>query len=184
MVSFTRETAKGPVKRVVVTGAGVVSCFGTDVDVFHNSLLEGKSGVRKVTAFDVEGWSTNFAACIDPASIGTEGYVSPKLVRRLDPFLTYALVAGKKALESAGLAIGSDALAAIEKARAGVLCGSGMGGLNIYSEGVEKLITKGVSRMSPFFIPYAITNMVRLCLPYLLCKAKRTPVPLIDDPHD
>lgn len=159
MVSLTRESDKGPVKRIVVSGAGVVSCFGSDVDVFYQSLLDGKSGVRKVEKFDVEGWTTQFAATIDPTSIGSEGYVPPKLTRRLDPFLTYALVAGKKALENAGIGIGSDAFNALDKLRAGVLCGSGMGGLDIYSQGVEKLLTRGYRKMSPFFIPYAITNM-------------------------
>lgn len=164
MVSLTRETSQGTVKRVVVTGTGVVSCFGSDANVFYDSLLAGKSGVKPVKNFDCEDWNTNFAAWIEPESIDIEGYVQPKLLRRLDPFLTYALVAGKKALEDAGLQIGSDQHKALNKARAGVLCGSGMGGLNIYSEGVEKLITKGHNRMSPFFIPYAITNMVRFIL--------------------
>lgn len=160
MVALTRKTSQGDVKRIVVSGAGVVSCFGSDVDVFYESLLAGKSGMKKVKTFDVEGWSTNFAACIDPELVDTEGYVSPKLIRRMDPFLTYALVAGKKALEDAGIPIGSDAFEALNKHRAGVLCGSGMGGLNIYSQGVEKLLDSGHRRMSPFFIPYAITNMV------------------------
>lgn len=160
MIAFTRKTSQGDVKRIVVTGAGVVSCFGSDADTFYQALLDGKSGAKKVENFDVDGWSTNFAAFIDPAHVDTEGYVSPKLMRRMDPFLTYALVAGKKALEDAGIGIGSEAFKAVDKSRAGVLCGSGMGGLNIYSEGVEKLITSGHRRMSPFFIPYAITNMV------------------------
>lgn len=161
MVSLTRETSQGTVKRIVITGTGVVSCFGSDSDVFYNALLDGKSGVKPITGFDCEDWNTNFAAWIEPEMVDLEGYVQPKLRRRLDPFLSYALVAGKKALENAGIGIGSDQHKALNKARAGVLCGSGMGGLNIYSEGVEKLITKGHKRMSPFFIPYAITNMVR-----------------------
>lgn len=161
MIALTRETSSGTVKRIVVTGAGVVSCFGSDVDTFYQSLLDGKSGVKKVTAFDVEGWATNFAAHIEPESLDLEGYVTSKLARRLDPFLTYAIIAGKKALESSGIALGSDAFNAIDKTRAGIVCGSGMGGLNIYSTGVEKLLMKGHQKMSPFFIPYAITNMVR-----------------------
>lgn len=160
MVALTRKTAGGDVKRIVVTGAGVVSCFGSNVDEFYQALLDGKSGVRKIDKFDADGWSTDFAACIDPKLIDTTGYVHPKDVKRLDPFLTYALVAGQKALENAGLTIGSEAFEALDKTRGGVLCGSGMGGLNIYTEGVEKLINRGYARMSPFFIPYAITNMV------------------------
>lgn len=161
MVALTRETDKGHVKRVVVTGAGVVSCFGCDADVFYDSLLQGKSGIRKVEAFDVQGWSTDFAGWIDSEQIDTKGYVAPKILKRLDPFLVYALVAGKKSLENAGLSASSEAFDALDKRRCGVLCGSGMGGLGIYTEGVEKLISRGHTRMSPFFIPYAITNMVR-----------------------
>lgn len=168
MVALTRETANGTVKRIVVTGTGVVSCLGSDSDQFYQSLLEGKSGARRVTRFDTEGWSTNFAATVEPEHCNTEGYIKPKLLRRLDPFLKYALVAAKKALEDAGIPMDSDALNALNKERAGVLCGSGMGGLNIYSEGVEKLITRGYKKMSPFFIPYAITNMVRQFIPHLI----------------
>lgn len=158
-IPLTRETANGTVKRVVVTGMGLVSCFGTDPDEYYNSLLAGKSGVRKITDFDVDGWSTDFAACIDKGDIGAEDYVNPKLMRRTDPFISFALVAGKKALADAGLGIGTDAMAALDKNRCGVLCGSGMGGLDIYAQGVEKLLTRGYKKMSPFFIPYAITNM-------------------------
>ena len=161
MIALTRNTAAGKVKRIVVTGAGVVSCFGQDVDHFYDSLLQGKSGVRKVEAFDVDGWQTDFAAWISQDKIDVAPYINKRLQRRLDPFLKYAIVAGKKALESAGLALDSEALEALDKSRAGVLCGSGMGGLRIYAEGVEKLLHDGYDRMSPFFIPYAITNMVR-----------------------
>lgn len=161
MVTLTRQTDKGSVKRVVVTGAGVVSCFGCDVDVFYDSLLRGKSGMRKVESFDVEGWSTDFAAWISPEQVDASNYVAPKLLRRLDPFLVYALIAGKKSLEQAGLSLSTQAFDALDKTRCGVLCGSGMGGLGIYTEGVQKLISRGHTKMSPFFIPYAITNMVR-----------------------
>lgn len=162
--ALTRETAHGAVKRVVVTGMGLVSCFGSDPDVFYDSLLQGKSGVRKITDFDASGWSTDFAACVNRDAIDADHYVNTKLIRRGDPFLTYALVAGKKALEHAGIAVGGNAIEALDKARCGVLCGSGMGGLEIYAQGVEKLLTKGHKKMSPFFIPYAITNMASAML--------------------
>lgn len=159
-VPLTRETANGTVKRIVVTGMGIVSCFGMDTNEFYQSLLDGKSGVKKVTSFDVGTWPTQFAAYIDSDKFSTEGYVAPKLARRLDPFLLYALVSGKKALENAGLKIGSDAFQSIDKARAGVLCGSGMGGVNMYLDNVAKLVNRGYDKVSPFFIPYTITNMV------------------------
>lgn len=159
MVALTRETERGPVKRVVVTGTGVVSCFGCDSDAYYQSLLDGKSGARKIEAFDVEGWTTNFAATVNYGSEDVSKYVPAKLSRRLDPFLKYALIGSQKALQEAGLG-DEEALKAINKDRAGVLCGSGMGGLQVYSDGVEKLLSRGYAKMSPFFIPYAITNMV------------------------
>ncbi|KAA8492465.1 3-oxoacyl-acyl-carrier-protein synthase I, chloroplastic [Porphyridium purpureum] len=160
MESMTRKNGKGEdMKRIVVTGTGVVSCFGTDPDVFYQSLLDGKSGVREIQGFDCADWQTRIAAEIPQELIVTDGFVPAKLARRMDPFLTYAMLAGKKALAEAGLGSDTDAFKALDKTKCGVLIGSGMGGLNIYSEGVEKLLTKGVSRMSPFFIPYTITNM-------------------------
>lgn len=159
MVQLTRDTANGPVKRIVVTGTGVTSCFGCDSDAFYQALLDGKSGVRRIESFDCESWSTNFAATVNLGDLDISKYVSPKLGRRLDPFLKYALIAGKQALAEAGLD-DPDVFASIKKDRAGVLCGSGMGGLQIYSDGVQKLLERGYSKMSPFFIPYAITNMV------------------------
>ncbi|KAJ8908118.1 hypothetical protein NDN08_008213 [Rhodosorus marinus] len=146
-------------KRVVITGQGVVSCFGTDPDVFYDSLLEGKSGVRTVQKFDVESWNTKIAAEISPDMINAKEFVTPKLVRRLDPFLLYSIIGGKKALIDAGLEPGSEANEALDKFRCGIICGSGMGGLKVYSAAAEMLNTRDYSRVSPFFIPYAITNM-------------------------
>lgn len=160
VTEFTRDNGfAGPRKRIVVTGMGVASCFGSNVDTFYDTLLSGKSGVRKVDTFDVEGWTTNFAASIPKELRDPAGYVSPKMARRLDPFLLYSIVTGKKALEHAGLAMGSEEFEKLDKFRCGVICGSGMGGLQVYSHGVETLTTKNVTRMSPFTIPYAITNM-------------------------
>uniref|UniRef100_A0A7S1ETK1 3-oxoacyl-[acyl-carrier-protein] synthase I, chloroplastic n=1 Tax=Timspurckia oligopyrenoides TaxID=708627 RepID=A0A7S1ETK1_9RHOD len=159
-MGLTRKDGKGnEKKRIVVTGMGVVSCFGSDVDVFYDKLLAGTSGVREVEAFDTEGWATRIAAEIPKDLIDPTGYVSLKNIRRLDPFLMYTLVSGKKALENAGLGMDTDAFKALEKTKCGVLIGSGMGGLNIYAQGVEKLLAKGPKGMSPFFIPYSITNM-------------------------
>jgi len=160
MVQHTRKNGKGEtMKRIVVTGTGVVSCFGTDSNVFYQKLLEGQSGVKIIESFDTTGWNTRIAAEIPKEYIVTEGYIAPKQARRLDPFLTYSMIAGKKALEDAGLGMTTEQFKALDKTKCGVLVGTGMGGLNIYSEGVEKLLTKGHSKMSPFFIPYVITNM-------------------------
>ena len=85
--------------------------------------------------------------------------VDKKNARRYDDCLTYSLVSSKKALIDAGIEIGSDAFNKLDKTRCGVLVGSGMGGLTVFQDGVKNLIEKGVKKISPFFIPYAITNM-------------------------
>jgi len=159
MGEFTRVVDGVERRRVVVTGMGVASVFGTDVDVYYDKLLAGESGIKPIEAFDCDGWATRFAGEIAPGVVDATGYVSPKDARRMDPFLIYALVAGQKALESAGLGKDDAAFAALDKTKCGVLCASGMGGLKTLADGVEKLVKVGHKKMSPFFIPYAITNM-------------------------
>uniref|UniRef100_A0ACD5WPB9 Uncharacterized protein n=2 Tax=Avena sativa TaxID=4498 RepID=A0ACD5WPB9_AVESA len=147
---------KDPRKRVVITGMGLVSVFGNDVDSYYARLLAGESGVGAIDRFDASGFPTRFAGQI--RGFSSEGYVDGKLDRRLDDCHRYALVAAKKALESAGLAPGSNAMDKIDKERAGVVVGSGMGGIRAFSDGVENLVTKGCRKISPFCIPHAITN--------------------------
>ncbi len=142
-------------KRVVVTGMGVVSCFGTDVDVFYNQLLAGKSGIRPIQEFPCEEYPTRFAGSVQDFDTGE--YIDKKQARRVDPFIRYAMVAGKKALEMSGLS--SVELDKLDKTRCGVLIGSGMGGMVTFSDGVETLLTKGFKKLTPFFVPFIITNM-------------------------
>ncbi|THU67428.1 hypothetical protein C4D60_Mb05t24530 [Musa balbisiana] len=150
-----RET--DPKKRVVITGMGLVSVFGNDVDAYYDKLLQGESGIGLIDRFDASKFPTRFAGQI--RGFSSEGYIDGKNDRRLDGCLRYCLVSGKKALESTGLGVGSQALNKIDKVRAGVLVGTGMGGLSIFSDGVQALIEKGHRKITPFFIPYAITNM-------------------------
>ncbi len=142
-------------KRIVVTGLGVVSCFGNDVDHFYKALLEGKSGVAPITHFPVEGFPTRFAASIP--EIDTEGYLDKKQARRVDKFISFTVVAGKKALEMGNLH--GEALEKLNKERCGIIIGSGMGGMDVFAEGVKSLEAHGVRRVTPFFVPYIITNM-------------------------
>lgn len=142
-------------KRIVVTGMGIVSCFGTDVDHFYNQLLEGKSGIGLIDNFPCSDWPTHIAGVIRDFDAGE--YMDKKQARRVDPFILYTMVAGKKALESAQL--DTEALAKLDKLRCGVIIGSGMGGMTNFSDGVETILTKGYRRLTPFFIPYIITNM-------------------------
>lgn len=142
-------------KRVVVTGMGIVSCFGNDVDLFYDCLLAGKSGARLITSFPTEAFATKFAAMID--DFDPDPYLDKKQARRVDKDIRYAVVAGKKALEHAGFSLND--LSMIDKKRAGVLIGSGMGGMDTFVTGVTALHTAGPRRVSPFFVPYILTNM-------------------------
>jgi 3-oxoacyl-[acyl-carrier-protein] synthase II len=142
-------------KRIVITGMGVVSCFGNDVDQFYQSLLAGKSGICEITEFSCEEFPTRIAGCIKDFDAGD--YIDKKQARRVDKFISYAMVAGKKALEHAQL--GGDALNQLNKSLCGILIGSGMGGMGVFSDGVQTLIEKGHRRVTPFFVPYILTNM-------------------------
>ncbi|KAL0684914.1 hypothetical protein Bca4012_051762 [Brassica carinata] len=129
-----RETY--PKKRVVITGMGLVSVFGNDIDAYYEKLLSGESGISLIDRFDTSKFPTRFGGQI--CGFSSEGYIDGKNERRLDDCLKYCI---------------------IDKRRAGVLVGTGMGGLTVFSDGVQALIEKGHRRISPFFIPYAITNM-------------------------
>jgi len=143
-------------RRVVITGMGIASCFGTDLNTFYQRLLKGESGVGPITEFKVDDLSTRFAMWVkdfDPSD-----YVEYRLVRRGDPFLVFGVYAGKRALEDAGL-LGDEELTKLDRSRCGIIIGSGMGGMTMYTDTCEVLREKGIRRVSPFFVPYIITNM-------------------------
>jgi 3-oxoacyl-[acyl-carrier-protein] synthase II len=142
-------------KRIVVTGMGIVSCFGNDVDIFYQNLLAGKSGIKPITEFPCEDYPTRFAGTISDFDAGP--YLDKKQARRVDKFIAYASVAGKKAVESSNLT--PDVLAQLDKNRCGVLVGSGMGGMSVFADGVQTLVEKGHRKVTPFFVPYILTNM-------------------------
>ncbi len=142
-------------KRIVVTGMGVVSCFGTDVDEFYRRLLAGESGVVPIETFPCQDFPTRFAGEIRGFDPGV--YLDKKQARRVDPFIRYTSVAGKKALEKGRISL--QALDQLDRTRCGILIGSGMGGMNVFYDGVDTLLNKGFKRITPFFVPYIITNM-------------------------
>lgn len=142
-------------KRIVITGMGLVSCFGNDVDIFYDKLLAGKSGITPITHFPSDDYPSRFAGSI--SNFDPENYIDKKQARRIDKFISYGMVAGKKALENAGLT--QEALDKLSKKRCGVLIGSGMGGMGIFADGVETLLEKGNRRVTPFLVPYILTNM-------------------------
>ncbi|KAK9918996.1 hypothetical protein WJX75_008560 [Coccomyxa subellipsoidea] len=152
------QTGNGrPERRVVVTGMGVVSCLGHDPHEFYNNLLEGKSGVSQIESFSCEDYSTRFAGEIK--GFQCNGYVSKKNARRMDNCIKYTMVAGKKALQSAGFSLEPGSFEGLDLAKCGILIGTAMGGMATFSNAVEDLTQKGFRRMNPFCIPFAITNM-------------------------
>lgn len=143
-------------KRIVVTGMGVVSCFGSDVDGYFQALLEGRSGIVPIEEFPVADYPTRFAGAIRNFDVGD--YMDKKQARRVDPFIRYAVVAGKKALEAARLGTAADR-DKLDLKRCGIIIGSGMGGMQVFYDGVDTILNKGYRRLTPFFVPYIITNM-------------------------
>ncbi|KAJ9183705.1 hypothetical protein P3X46_007521 [Hevea brasiliensis] len=150
-------TKKKPVmkqRRVVVTGMGVVTPLGHDPDVFYNNLLEGVSGISQIEAFDCSQFPTRIAGEIK--SFSTDGWVAPKLSKRMDKFMLYMLTAGKKALADGGIT--EDIMDELDKAKCGVLIGSAMGGMKVFNDAIEALRIS-YKKMNPFCVPFATTNM-------------------------
>ncbi|MDO3410734.1 beta-ketoacyl-ACP synthase II [Saccharibacillus sp. CPCC 101409] len=139
--------------RVVVTGMGVVTSLGKDVETFWNNLLAGKSGISRIESFDVSEYSTQIAAEIH--DFNPEDYVERKEARKMDRYVQFAYAASSEALQDSGLKIGGN----IEAERVGVIVGSGIGGLGTWEDQFTTLTQKGPKRVSPFFIPMMIANM-------------------------
>uniref|UniRef100_A0ACD5YEW3 Uncharacterized protein n=1 Tax=Avena sativa TaxID=4498 RepID=A0ACD5YEW3_AVESA len=141
-------------RRVVVTGMGVVTPLGHEPDEFYNNLLQGVSGISEIEAFDCSSYPTRIAGEIK--SFSTDGWVAPKLAKRMDKFMQYLIVAGKKALENGGIT--EDIMNDLDKSRCGVLIGSAMGGMKVFSDAIEALRVS-YRKMNPFCVPFATTNM-------------------------
>lgn len=146
-----------PSRRVVITGMGVVSPLGHEVDEFYQKLVDGHSGISIIEGFNAADYTTRFAGEIK--HLDCDGLVSKKMERRLDKCLKYILVAGKKALRDAGLPTDKSEMQGLDVSRCGILIGSAMGGMTSFSTAVEALETQGHRKMNPFCIPFAITNM-------------------------
>ena len=148
-------------RRVVVTGLGVVSPLGIGADFFWKALVNGTSGVGRITRFDPTGYGCQIAAEVkgfDPLQ-----WIDKKEVKKMDSFVQYALAAGLMAVEDAHLKV-SDG----RQERVGVLVGTGMGGIIMLVEQYQVLLEKGPDRVSPFFIPGIIPNMASGRLSMLL----------------
>ncbi len=139
-------------KRVVITGLGVISSLGMEIDKFWNNIIDGKSGVKEISKFDTTDFSSKIGAEI--TDFDSEEYIDRREAKRMGLFTQYAIVAAQKALKNAGLEINDDISDIV-----GVLIGSGIGGIEVLEEQIGRLIKKGPRRVSPFFIPMMISNM-------------------------
>lgn len=149
--------------RVVVTGMGVVSPLGWDPEEMHGRLMRGESAVRRITAFDPEGLPSQIAAEVD-GTIEPGKWLPAKLAKRADRYIGFMVAAARMAMADAGITVTpqenpkeGDAIANLD--RAGVVGGSATGGMSSSAGGVTSLFQSSYRRMSPFCIPFAITNM-------------------------
>ncbi len=140
-------------RRVVVTGMGMLSPVGNTVESSWKALLEGQSGIVNIDHFDTENFSTRFAGLVKDFDC-TE-YMSKKDARKMDLFIQYGIAAGIQALDDSGLQITEE-----NAPRVGVAIGSGIGGLDLIETGHTALVDKGPRKVSPFFVPSTIVNMV------------------------
>lgn len=140
-------------RRVVVTGMGMLSPVGNTVESSWKALLAGQSGIVNIEHFDAENFSTRFAGLVKDFDC-TE-YMSKKDARKMDLFIQYGIAAGIQALDDSGLQINEE-----NAPRVGVAIGSGIGGLDLIEAGHTALVEKGPRKVSPFFVPSTIVNMV------------------------
>ena len=141
-------------RRVVVTGLGIVSPVGSTVESAWEAIQAGRSGIGPITRFDVSAFATRFGGAVQGFQI--EEYLTPKEARKMDPFMHYGFGAAVQAIKDAGLEV-TEANAS----RIGVVMGAGIGGLDTIEETYAKYLeTKSPRRISPFFIPGSIINMV------------------------
>ena len=140
-------------RRVVITGLGVITPVGNDLDSFWSSLKAGKSGIGRITAFDITQYDCQIAGEVrnfDPKPF----FKNPKDVRRTDRFVQLAMAAAKMAVQDGGVD-----LEKVNRCRFGTIISSGIGGLKTLEEQFTILMNKGPSRTSPFTIPMLISNM-------------------------
>lgn len=140
-------------RRVVITGLGCISPVGNTVAESWDAIVAGKSGISTITKFDATPFSTRFAG--EVKGFNVEDYMPGKEARHMDTFIHYGMAAGMQAMQDSGLQV-TDANAE----RIGVIVGSGIGGLPLIEETHSELTSRGPRRISPFFVPASIINMI------------------------
>jgi 3-oxoacyl-[acyl-carrier-protein] synthase II len=144
-------------RRVVVTGLGCVSPVGNTVADAWASLLAGRSGIAPITRFDTSAFSVKFAG--EVKGLDLDAYIPPKEARAMDQFIHFGIVAAMQAVADAGLPTGAD-LSDEQAERIGCVIGSGIGGLPLIEDTHAELTARGPRRISPFFVPASIINMI------------------------
>jgi len=137
---------------VVVTGLGLISPVGTGKEKFWQALLEGRSGIKRIEAFDPSDFDSQIAG--EVRDFDVEKFLSRKEARRMDRFSQFAVCASMMAIEDAGLDV-----TRVDRNLIGVILGSGIGGIKTFEDQHKVLLEKGPSKVSPFFIPMMIVNM-------------------------
>jgi len=140
-------------RRVVVTGLGCVSPIGNSVTASWDALLAGRSGIATITRFDASPFSTHFAG--EVKGFNVEDYMPGKEARHMDTFIHYGMAAGMQAMQDSGLQVTEE-----NAERIGVIVGSGIGGLPMIEHTHTELTDRGPRRISPFFVPASIINMI------------------------
>lgn len=142
-----------PKRRVVVTGLGAVSPVGLSAQESWSSVKAGKSGIGPIDSYDASTYPTRIAGLVRGFDI--EQYMSPKEARKCDPFIHYGIAASDEALKDAAIDLDS-----ADRDRIGVHVGSGIGGIGNIEKNHKLLLDKGVRKVSPFFVPSSIINMI------------------------
>ncbi len=140
-------------RRVVVTGLGCVSPVGNTIAAAWETLLAGQSGIATITKFDPSAFSTTFAG--EVKGFNVEDYMPGKEARHMDTFIHYGMAAGIQAMQDSGLQVDES-----NAERIGVMVGSGIGGLPMIEQTHEEYSKRGPRRISPFFVPASIINMI------------------------
>ena len=140
-------------RRVVVTGLGIVSPVGSNIITAWDNILTGKSGIKTIEHFDASEFATQFGGAVSDFNL--DDYLSKKEARKMDPFIHYGIAASVQAVTDSGLAITPD-----NAERIGVAVGSGIGGLPGIEKGHNAYIKGGARKISPFFVPSNIINMI------------------------
>lgn len=140
-------------RRVVVTGLGMLSPVGNTVESTWNALLAGQSGIGLIDHFDTAAYATKFAGLVK--NFNSDDFISRKDARKMDAFIQYGIAAGMQAMKDAGLDITE-----ANDNRIGAAIGSGIGGLGLIEENHSSLVIGGPRKISPFFVPSTIVNMI------------------------